>query len=220
MSNLREWLLRVSESLRPRRHARDHQAELQAHLDLATEEARGRGLSAEAAARAARLRAGGLSQAMEAVHDQRAFPWVDALLGDIRYGSRQILRYRTGSAAAILSLGLAIGATMAAFQLVDAVLLRPLPVADPARLFMAALGGSNANGDERYRDDFDYPEFREYSEAGRDVADVLLVGMSGRTQIIFEGATEPERLYRQFVSGNVFPILGLLPGVSSAWPTM
>jgi predicted permease len=148
---------------------------------------------------------------MQAVHDQRAFPWVDALIGDVRYGWRQILRYRTGSAAAILSLGIAIGAAMAAFQLVDAVLLRSLPVADPARLFMAALGGSNANGDERYRDDFDYPEFREYSEASRDVADVLLVGMSGRTQVIFEGATEPERLYRQFVSGNVFPILGLLP---------
>jgi hypothetical protein len=40
---------------------------------------------------------------------------------------------------------------------------------------------------------------------------VLLVGMSGRTQVIFEAATEPERLYRQFVSGNVFPILGLRP---------
>ena len=206
MRTLREWFLRLLGSLRPWRRAGEREAELQAHYELAVDEERRRGLTPEAAARAARLRVGGLSQALDAVHDQRGLPGIDSLFADLRCGWRQILRSRTANAAAILSLGLAIGATMAAFRLVDAVLLRPLPVVEPARLFMAVLGD-----DTQSRDDLDYPEFRDYSAACRDVADGLLLGMTGRTVVLFEGASQSERVYRQYVSGNAFPIFGLVP---------
>jgi predicted permease len=211
MRSLREWFIRLSESLRPWRRTREREDELRAHLDLAVEAGRASGLSPEAAARAARLRVGGLSQAMDAVHDQRGLPWVDALAADLRYGWRQVLHHRTASATAVLSLGLAVGAAMAAFELVDAVLLRPLPVAEPHRLFMAALVGSGTNSDDHYRDDLDYPEFRDYAEASRTVADSLLIGFSSRVQVTFDGAAGPERLYRQYVSGNLFPTFGLAP---------
>jgi predicted permease len=208
MRTLREWLVRLVESLRPWRRANEREAELRTHFDLAVDDGRSRGLSPEAAARAATLRVGGISQAMDAVHDQRGLLWVGALVAELRYGWRQILRHKTASAVAVLSLGLAIGAAMAAFQLVDAVLLRPLPVSQPDRLFMGTLVASGANGD---RDEFDYLEFREYSEAIGQLADSLLVGFASRAHATVDGASEPERVYRQYVSGNVFPSFDLVP---------
>ena len=75
---------------------------------------------------------------MDALRDQRGLPWFDALVSDVVFGWRQLRRHRGASLAAVLSLGLAIGATTAAFRLVDSVLLRPLPVAEPDRLFFVA----------------------------------------------------------------------------------
>ena len=131
MRAIREWLHRLWDTIRPDRGRRDREEELRLHIELAAEDARRHGLPADAARRSASLRWGGVSQAMDALHDQRGLPWLDALRSDAVYAWRQLLRYRTASAAAILSLGLAAGATTAAFRLLDAVLLRPLPVADP-----------------------------------------------------------------------------------------
>src|SRR5262245_5815712 len=79
---------------------------------------------------------GNIASAMDSLRDQRGWPWLDALRSDIVFGWRQLIRHRVASTAAILSLGLAMGAALAAYRLVDAVLLRPLPVSDPSRLFV------------------------------------------------------------------------------------
>jgi hypothetical protein len=63
------------------------------------------------------------------------------------------------------SLGLAVGATTAAFRLLDAVLLRTLPVAEPDRLFALGWNSITSQGEADYRDDFDYPTFRRYRDA-------------------------------------------------------
>ena len=107
-------------------------------LELAEEEARRRADGPADAARTARLITGNVPVAMDALREQRGLPWLDALALDVVFGWRQLNKHRAATAAAILSLGLAIGATTAAFRLVDAVLLRPLPVADPDRLFVVA----------------------------------------------------------------------------------
>ena len=65
---------------------------------------------------------------MDAVRDQQRLPWLDALTADVVFGWRQLRKHRVATVAAVFSLGLAIGATTAAFRLVDAVLLRSLPV--------------------------------------------------------------------------------------------
>ena len=75
---------------------------------------------------------------MDALRTSVGLPWLDALRSDVIVATRQLKKHRAATAAAILSLGLAIGATTVAFRLVDAVLLRPLPVADPDRLFVVA----------------------------------------------------------------------------------
>jgi predicted permease len=131
-------------------------------------------------------------------------------MADVAFGWRQIVRHRTASLSAVLVLGLALGATMAAFRLIDAVLLRPLPVADPWRLFAVTLNTFDADGGAENRDDFDYPTFRKFSHAVEGHADVMLVGMAVRRPIRIDGA-DPERAVQQFVSGNVFSTLGLQP---------
>ena len=71
-------------------------------------------------------------------HDVRVVGWLDSLRADAVFGWRQLKRNRVTSGAAILSLALAIGACTSAFRLIDALLLRPLPVAHPERLYIVA----------------------------------------------------------------------------------
>src|ERR1700681_4095093 len=82
-------------------------------------------------------------------------PWLDALASDLGFGWRQLNKHRAVSAAAILSLALATGATTASFRLVDAVLLRTLPIAQPERVFFLANTFIDRDGRPDYRDDFD-----------------------------------------------------------------
>jgi len=212
MDALRAWIHRLFGSLRQGRRDGELEQELQLHLDLAAEDARRRGQSPEEAQRAARIQLGNVSQAMDSLRDQRGLPWLDALSSDIRFGWRQLNKHRAVSLAAVLSLGLAIGATTAAFRLVDAVLLRPLPVADPGRLFVVSFTEHDPQNRLETRDDFDYPTYRHYTNVIGDRADLLVIGTTARQDIIV-GNSEPEKASRQFLSGNVFPSFGLRPAL-------
>src|SRR5205807_1468633 len=74
--------------------------------------------------------------------DVKLVAWLDSLRADAIFGWRQLLKKKVTSAAAILSLALAIGSCTSAFRLIDALLLRPLPVAEPERLHVVAFQGS------------------------------------------------------------------------------
>ncbi len=213
MAAIREWIHRLLGSLGRQRRDRDLEQELQLHLELAAEDARRRGQSPDDARRAARLRLGAVSQTMEAYRDQRGLPWLDALASDVRFGWRQLNKHRAVSVAAILSLGLAIGATTSAFRLVDAVLLRTLPVSDPDRLFLVSFTAHDSQNRVEDRDDFDYPTFLRYSKAIGNRADLMVVGTTPQLEVMIGSAGEPEKAFRQFLSGNVFPTFGLRPAL-------
>ncbi len=78
---------------------------------------------------------GSMLRQREASRRVRVSGWLDGLKADAIFGWRQLRRNRVTSAAAILSLALAMGACVSAFRLIDALLWRPLPVAAPERLF-------------------------------------------------------------------------------------
>src|SRR5258708_17774473 len=105
----------------------DIDEELCAHIEEAIEQ--GRDPNEARRAFGSALRNG------EQSRDARVIPWLDSLRADAIFGWRQIVKRKATSAAAILSLALAIGACTSAFRLIDALLLRPLPVSHPEQLY-------------------------------------------------------------------------------------
>jgi putative ABC transport system permease protein len=208
MAFLREWIRRVWGTLGRGRCDDDLEMELRLHEEMEAEQARQTGGNA---ARGARLRTGNPTAAMDALRDQRGVPRLDALAADVVFGWRQLLRHRTATIVAIVSLGLAIGATTAAFRLVDAVLIRPLPVHEPDRLF--AVATTTLGSEPGYDDVFDYPTYRAYTQAVGDRAALMVVGMTARMSVALGTGDEPVPAFRQYVSGNVFGSLGLTPVV-------
>jgi len=208
MRGLREFVVRLAGTLRARRSDADLEEELRSHLAFAEDDARRRGESM----RHARLRVGLVAPSVEAVRDQSHLVWLDSIHLDVVFACRQLIRYRTANAVAIASLGLAIGATTAAVRLVDAVLLRPLPVAEPSRLSVITIVPGSGPAAET-RDDFDYPTYREYARAVGDRADMMVMGMAARQLVVVQPGDDQEPVFRQFVSGNVFGVFGLQPAV-------
>jgi len=192
---------------------RDRDLEDEVAFDLAAEveEQVRLGLPREEAERASRRDFGNVLLLKEDIRETWGWAWFERLAQDIRYGWRQLKKHRAVSAAAILSLALAVGATTVSFRLVDAFLLRALPIAQPERVFYVANTFIDRDGRPDYRDDFDYPTFRRYREAVADQADPMVVGMTSRQEAVFGSGTETEKFYRQYVSGNVFGVFGLRP---------
>jgi putative ABC transport system permease protein len=120
--------------LRRPRLERELENEILAHLELAERDAVARGLSPEEARRAARLRFGGIEQMKEEHRDERSFRWIETVLRDLRYGLASLRRTPGFTAIVVSVLALGIGANVAMFSVVDAVLLKPLPFPEPNRI--------------------------------------------------------------------------------------
>ncbi len=134
MEWLRIFVARLRGLFRKQRLDGDLDAELQAHLEMLTEENIRRGMSSTEARYAARREFGGVEQAKELHREQRSIQFLDVLLQDLRFALRG-LRKRPGFAlVAILTLALGIGSTTAVFSVVDRILFRNLPYPHDERL--------------------------------------------------------------------------------------
>ena len=134
MTSLREWIDRLLGTFRPRRRDHDLEEELRAHLEMAAADAQRRGESSDAAARSARVRAGGVTQAMESLRDQRGWPRLAGFTQDLRLARRSLAAAPIITAIAVGSVALAIGANTAVFSILNGLILRSLPVSAPDRL--------------------------------------------------------------------------------------
>jgi predicted permease len=216
MGRLREWASRLWGALWPDRLDREVEEELRQHLEFAAEDARRRGHVSERDARAIRLRAGGIAQAIEAVRAQRGLPAIESLARDARYGLRQ-LRLNPGfTTVAVLSLALGIGANSAMFQLLNALRLRPLSVARPSELAVVTRSGTfyAAGWSAGRNETFTFAQFEEIARRQQAFSGVLAFGtrrfnLSNGGQVRYA-----EGLY---VSPNFFEVLGVAPQLG-AWP--
>jgi predicted permease len=137
------------------------------------------------------------------------------LIQDIRFGIRQLRKSVGFSSVAIITLALGIGANTAIFSLMNAVLLRNLPVQQPQQLVLFGKGSWRGSVDSlpnRSWQLFSYPfvrEFRQKNEVFSDVGAVnsILFSTHGRVA----GATNLEKVGAELVSGSFFHVLGVTP---------
>src|SRR5262249_42046454 len=128
------WWSRLTNVFRPDKLARDLDEEMQFHIDERVRELMADGMTPEQAAGEAVRRFGSALRSREQSRDIKLLPWLDSLFRDVRLGMRMLRKNAIVTAAAVISLGLALGACIAAFSLLDALILRPLPVLDPEQL--------------------------------------------------------------------------------------
>ena len=122
------------------------------------------------------------------------------------------MKRKVTSAAAVLSLALAIGACTSAFRLIDALLLRPLPVADPQRLYALSREGTDFDGKPATVDVWAYPSFRLMRAAVKDQAELIAVSDAERVDLIYD-SKDIEKACLQYVSGWMFDSFGLRPAL-------
>ena len=181
----------------------DLQDEMQAHLEMETAENIRRGMNPDEARRAAMLASGGLTQAAEAVRDQRGIPAVESLVADIRYAMRSLRHNRAFTAIVVVTLALGIGANTAIFSVVRGVLLKSLPHRDGSRLVylrhsMDGPAGENIS--------FSVPEVRGFRDGAKSLANIAEFSQWSMTLQRDDGA---ERIPVGLVTGNYFEVMGL-----------
>src|SRR5499426_222973 len=190
--------------LRKSQAERDLDEELRRHIELQTEQNIRLGMNPEEARYAARKTFGGVEQAKERSRDARGMRSLEDLWKDLRYGLRMLVKNPGFTLVVTVTLALGIGANTAIFGLVDAALLRPLPVvAAPGQVVMV-MRGADAWATISYPD---FEVLRERNEA--------LSGLALYTQakISFGNGARSEVVLGSLVSANYFDVLGIKPAL-------
>src|ERR1035441_8267954 len=179
---------RIDNVLRGDRMGSGNNEEFAAHIEEAVAEGREPSEARRAFGSALRRR--------EESRDIRLIAWVESLRADAVFGWRQLMKSKLTSACAILSLALGIGACASAFRLIDALLLRPLPVAHPERLYDLLRAQVGWDGKPGPFDGWAYPVFRQMRTAVKDQAELIAISYAERTDMTYGSDEEMEKAYQ------------------------
>ena len=210
------WIRRLFNVLRPARVDREIRRELEFHLAEREDDLVAGGLPRDRARREARRMFGHVTSLREATRDADVAPRAESLVADVRYATRSLLAAPAFTAVAVASLALGIGANTAIFSLVNAVMLRSLPVQAPEELVALnmAIAEELANAQSAGQDAPARRTIASYTnplwEQVRDGQDVFagVVAFGGaRFNLADTGVERPVEAL--FVSGSYFPVLGV-----------
>lgn len=225
----RIWL-RLQTLFRRDRGAKQLDDEMQFHLEQQVAENIAGGMSPEEARYAAMRTFGNPTFLKEETRDTWGWIWLEQIAQDLRYGLRQLGRSPGFTLAVVLSLALGIGANTAIFSLIDAVLLRMLPVKSPERLVllnwvsqkrpaaMATQNGYIDNDETRWSSpSFAYPSFEEFRAHNQSFSSIFGFISLDRTNINIDG--QASLAEGELVTGDYFSGLGVSPILGRAITT-
>ncbi|HYL61720.1 MAG TPA: ABC transporter permease [Candidatus Methylomirabilis sp.] len=182
--------------------------ELRAHIERRAEDLERSGMARAEAERRARIEFGGGEKYKEECREAMGTRFFDALIQDVRFGSRTLRKSPGFTLVAVLTIALGIGANTAIFSVVDWLILRPLPVKDPGQLAYLVVQHSDGG----YENGFSYPNFedirKETTSVFSFVAGVEPFQMDGMS---VDGNNTP--IWTNYVTGDFFELLGIRPAL-------
>jgi predicted permease len=202
MSLLRNLASGMRSLFRKEQVDRELDEELRVYQEMAAEEKMKDGVSRVEAARAVRLERGSLDGAKEIVRAAGWESFVEACWQDLRFAARVLRKSPGFTVVAILTLALGIGANTVVFSVVNALLLRPLPVERPNELTFLE--------NEHYGPSQSYPDYKEIRDRNRTFA-----GLAGYriTPMDLGRDAGADRIWGYLATGNYFDVLGVKPAL-------
>jgi predicted permease len=182
------------------RHEVELDKEVRFHLEEHVADLQRQGFGEDEAWRQARLQLGGAEQTKEQCRDERRTRWIEDFFRDAAFGWRMLKHSPAFTGAAVLSLGLGIGANVAIFSLIDHMMLRMMPVREPERLVEV----------HRYRQgrsSFSMDLFNYLRMESRSFEDMFAHAAERQREIDLGGNIEQVNV--EFVSGSYYSVLGI-----------
>jgi putative ABC transport system permease protein len=198
---LRTLWERLRDTLRSAPRDLEFKAEIEEHVRLLAERYRREGMTPDAAMLAARRQFGNTALLLEDRRALQTLPAIERVRGDLTYAARMLRRNPGFAAAAVITLALGIGANTAIFTVCNAVLLKPLPYAEPDRIVM--LWERMGNGQPINVAPANFVDWRAESRSFSDMAAVWT------SSLILGGQSEAARLVSGNVSARFFTLLGV-----------
>ena len=211
-TTLSEALRKLGAIFRRRRLDSELDTELATRIEMATDDFMQQVLSPADARRRALVKLRGIEQSKETQRDARSLPAVETILQDARYAVRTLRRDTGFALFTTLIIGLGVGASATVFSVVNSLLVRPLPIKDPASLvWLANKVDTEDNMSGRTVQVMPMVELRDRSQSFSNIAGYFAFFGTGDFSLTGEG--EPERLSAVPVSEKFFPVLGVQPQI-------
>jgi hypothetical protein len=183
--------------------------EIESHLRMAAADRVARGESPETARREALREFGNVPLVADVTRERWGWLRTERLMQDLRYSLRTLGRDRAFTSVTVLILALGIGANVAVFSVVNTILFRPLPFANPQQLtWFAGNNGAGGLTDITYRVDA-FEEFAHYNHSFQSVTAYMPYFEAAQSKLITTG--DPQPVQGVWVMENFFPTLGIQP---------
>ena len=203
MRNLKRISRRIGNFATSRRGDERLREEMEVHIAMQTEDNIRTGMAAAEARRQAMLKVGAPGAIREQYREEEGLPLFEHLLHDVQFALRQLRKSPGFTATAVITLALGIGSNATVFSVLNALVLRPLNVRQPEKLFVV-------EHKEHASYMQSYPDYIDYREENSSFSDMAAYDTTDAAVVI---GSSPIKSYGYLASGNYFDTLGVRPAV-------